>query len=152
MAGASGSRKAIDTETIRAFQKFDADGSGGLDASELRVALKEAGLEVTGDQCEYMLRKYDDDRGATLDIEEFAQLLQDLRVNTDASVQERLNLRTHPEVAAALAAWWSAASSSLESAQSADVSTVHLTHDVYIVIMKKSARAPELGSVASSFT
>ena len=66
----------IEDEILEAFHKFDADQSGGIDAAELRNALEATGLVVDGEQCEYMMRKYDDDRGATLDINEFAQLVQ----------------------------------------------------------------------------
>lgn len=56
-----------------------------------------------------MLRKYDDDRGASLDIEEFAQLVEDVRAASGSSLQSRLNLRTHSAVLAALDAWWATA-------------------------------------------
>ena len=67
-----------EAEIVEAFNKFDADGSGDIDAGELRLALEAAGLKVSGEQCEYMLRKYDDDRGASLDLEEFSQLVSRL--------------------------------------------------------------------------
>ena len=134
----------IDDATRAAFLKYDTDGSGDIDASELRFALEAAGLQVTGEQCQYMLRKYDDDRGATLDLEEFAQLLQDLSVNTDESVQHRLELRTHPLVEEALRAWWGAAIGSLKTERNLNerrgsVTLERLGHDGYVLIMIKSA-------------
>lgn len=101
-------------EIREVFAKFDVDGSGDVDASELRDALKELGLKLDGEQVDYMLRKYDNNRGATLDIEEFAQLVQDLRMNSADTLQERLDLRTHASVQRALTMWWMAAERSLD--------------------------------------
>ena len=99
----------VDAATLAAFKQFDADESGSIDAQELRLALEATGLSVDGEQVAYMLRKYDDDRGATLDIEEFAALVHDLRSASGSETQARLNLRTHPKVVEALKAWWTAA-------------------------------------------
>ena len=100
---------AADEMARAAFEQFDADGSGTIDAFELRDALEATGLTVDAAQVEYMLRKYDDDRGASLDFDEFAALVKDLRSTRGSATQRRLNLRTHPLVTEALDAWWSAA-------------------------------------------
>ena len=41
----------VDADALRAFHQFDADNSGTLEASELRVALEAAGLKVDEGQC-----------------------------------------------------------------------------------------------------
>ena len=60
------------------------------------------------------LATYDDDRNATLELAEFAQLVRDLRINTPESVQRRLELRAHAAVVGALDAWWATAMHSME--------------------------------------
>jgi hypothetical protein len=106
---------ALDCSVRSAFERYDRDGSGTLEVSELRQALEAAGLEVDEAQCGYMLRKYDDDRSACLDLEEFTALVADLRSSQVQSVQARLNLRTHSLVLEALDAWWSAAVASMQN-------------------------------------
>ena len=104
--------EGVNPEVWAAFQKFDVDGSGTIDRSELRSALEEAGLTVGEEQASYLLRKYDDDRNADLDVQEFAALVSDLKQTSSDdmdSVRVRLALRSHPLVAEALDAWWGAA-------------------------------------------
>ena len=60
-----------DDAVSAAFEQFDADDSGGIDAHELPAALDKLGLTgISQDKVEYVMRKYDSDRNATLDIEE----------------------------------------------------------------------------------
>ena len=61
----------IDDGVRAAFEKFDNDSSGDIDAHELPAALDMLGLtDISRDKVEYVMRKYDSDRNATLDIEE----------------------------------------------------------------------------------
>ena len=127
-----------------AFERFDKDSSGTIDAAELRHALEAAGLHVDGDQVAYMLRKYDDDRGATLDVDEFVDLVQGLRGTSVDAMQQRLSLRTHPDVETALDAWWSAVTRSSLSALSearASGQPVQLGRDNYVVALRKVVKA-----------
>ena len=128
----------VDETTRAAFQQFDADGSGDIDASELRRALSAVGLTVDEGQVGYMLRKYDDDRGATLDLDEFAQLVEDIKSAGTSSLQERLHLRTHPDVVAALAEWWRAALCSLEPTPTPTTASAPpvLYHDDYMFVVR----------------
>lgn len=127
-------------ELVAVFSRFDVDNSGGIDASELRAALEYLGLRLDGEQCDYMLRKYDDDRGESLDLNEFAQLVEDVRVNTAESMLERLTLRSHPHVSAALEGWCSAA----RAAPGSNEDTVFMVqHDAYVGIMCKVIKAME---------
>ena len=96
----------VRADAIAAFLKFDKDASGDIDVSELHSALKEAGLSVDDEQSAYLLRKYDDDRGQSLDLDEFTCLVKDLRRENVAQIKERLELRTHPDVEAQLTSWW----------------------------------------------
>lgn len=134
-----------DEQLFEVFERFDADGSGGIDARELRGALEALGLSVgDSEQCEYMLRKYDENRGATLDINEFSQLVADLRINSVEIMQARMALRSHPHVLGALDAWWGAAWRSLAAERAHGGSTeteFKLKHDPYISIMGKVFKA-----------
>ena len=68
------------TERVRAaFERFDGNQSGDLDATELRGALAELGLEASSAQATAILRKYDDDLSNRLDLEEFKKLVGELR-------------------------------------------------------------------------
>ena len=107
----------IDAAVLATFERFDADESGTIDASELAEALRDVGLTVDDGQVGYMLRKYDDDRNATLDINEFAQLVADLNVNTPESMQARLSLRADPRVLEQLEVWWATAVHSMGQEQ-----------------------------------
>ena len=143
------SEEEDDEEVARAaFEKYDEDGSGTIDAFELRAALEATGLTVDGAQVEYMLRKYDDDRGASLDFDEFAALVNDLRSSRGSATQRRLNLRTHALVQEALEAWWSAAIHSSSPDWRSAVEEAELTgeapqlnEDQYTVVLKKIFKA-----------
>ena len=141
----------IDAAVLATFERFDADESGTIDASELAEALRDVGLTVDDGQVGYMLRKYDDDRNATLDINEFAQLVADLNVNTPESMQARLSLRADPRVLEQLEVWWATAVHSMgqeqyERQQMADTiapapaAAAELNHDEYCLVMRKIFR------------
>ena len=67
--------------SLQAFSKFDTDGSGDIDVSELRGALQELGLgRTTTSQASAILARYDSG-GASLrlDFNEFERLVNELR-------------------------------------------------------------------------
>ena len=132
----------IDDDIKAIFNKFDADGSGDIDASELRNALQSAGLIVNDDQTAYMLcLKYDDDRGATLDLHEFAQLVNhDISGAQMSGVQERLKVRSKL-VEEALTAWWAAAMNAMNEGTKKGDPRRELAHNDYIRVMKKVYKA-----------
>ncbi len=139
---------SLDDAAAAAFQRFDVDNSGTIDSGELLLALRAVGLVVEESQVGYMLRKYDDDRNATLDIFEFGQLCADLQINSPESVQARLGLRTHPVVLEALESWWDTALRSMASEQreasklgSSGVAPRELNRSQYMLIMRKIFKA-----------
>ena len=123
-----------------AFRRFDVDGSDSIDSSELQQALEAAGLHIDAAQCSYMLRKYDADRNGTIELQEFVEMASDLRKST-VSIQERLSLRTHPHVQAALDLWWGAAMRSIEQEAGGGEAEPKLRHEPYIAIIKKIFKA-----------
>ena len=64
-----------------AFNQFDVDRSGRIDASELRRALERLGVKVDAAQAREVLAKYDKPRGGGsggLDLAAFTRLVRDL--------------------------------------------------------------------------
>ena len=62
----------------RAFQMFDTDRSGDIDARELRKALQHLGMEADSAQTQGVLRKYDTAGKGKLVLVEFNKLVQEL--------------------------------------------------------------------------
>jgi hypothetical protein len=139
----------VDQYVRDAFLQFDKDSSGDIDASELNGALDACGLKgIDSSMIEFMLRKYDGDRNATLDIYEFSAMVDDLKMNSAESVKARLELRTNPVVTAALelwrnTAWHSMAVDSGLSEQEASTSAtgLELNRTQYVLIVRKIVKA-----------
>ena len=67
-------------DVLDVFRRHGRNGSGGINSTELRAALKELGIDDAGStQAETVLKKYDNDRSGTLEAEEFSRLVADLR-------------------------------------------------------------------------
>ena len=68
----------IDARVRSAFERFDTDRNGSIDAHELRSALHHLGVEADSEQSERVLRRYDPDRTGGIELREFARLVADL--------------------------------------------------------------------------
>ena len=66
-----------------AFEKFDVDGSGYIDADELYLALAHMGLGVDQDGSDALLHKYDVDDNGKLDFGEFKAMCVDLLFSSE---------------------------------------------------------------------
>ncbi|CAN4079658.1 unnamed protein product [Withania somnifera] len=62
-------------EIKEAFELFDTDGSGTIDASELNVAMRALGFEMTGEQVEQMIADVDKDGSGAIDFDEFVHMM-----------------------------------------------------------------------------
>ena len=62
----------------RAFQMFDIDRSGGIDARELQQALAQLGMEVDSAQARQVLAEYDCSGQGKLDLHGFSRLVEAL--------------------------------------------------------------------------
>jgi hypothetical protein len=57
------------------FTAFDADGSGAIDASELKVVLKQFGQDLTTAEVNLIIEEVDDDNDGEIDWEEFLAMM-----------------------------------------------------------------------------
>ena len=74
-------REAVPERARRAFDAFDSDRDGQLDARELRHALRHYGIDASRGQAANVLESYDDENpNRRLDVREFANLVQDLEL------------------------------------------------------------------------
>ncbi|KAJ4750458.1 Calmodulin [Rhynchospora pubera] len=62
-------------EIREAFELFDLDGSGTIDAKELNVAMRALGFEMTEDQINQMMAEVDKDRSGGIDFDEFLYMM-----------------------------------------------------------------------------
>merc|ERR1712038_2181929 len=63
-------------EEIReAFDLFDTDGSGTIDAKELKVAMRALGFEPKKEEIKKMISDIDKDGTGTIDFNEFLQMM-----------------------------------------------------------------------------
>ncbi|KAI8474007.1 MAG: caltractin-like protein [Monoraphidium minutum] len=62
-------------EIREAFDLFDTDGSGTIDAKELKVAMRALGFEPKKEEIKKMIQDIDKDGSGTIDFEEFLQMM-----------------------------------------------------------------------------
>ncbi|KAJ0975996.1 hypothetical protein J5N97_017961 [Dioscorea zingiberensis] len=62
-------------EIKEAFDLFDTDGSGNIDAKELHVAMRALGFEMTEEQITEMIADVDKDGSGAIDFDEFLQMM-----------------------------------------------------------------------------
>lgn len=62
-------------EIREAFDLFDTDGSGTIDAKELKVAMRALGFEPNKDEIKKMIADIDKDGNGTIDFEEFLAMM-----------------------------------------------------------------------------
>merc|ERR1711998_134878 len=63
-------------EVKEAFDLFDTDGSGAIDAKELKIAMQALGFEPTSDEIAKMMKDIDADGNATVEFEEFLEMME----------------------------------------------------------------------------
>jgi centrin-1 len=60
-----------------AFELFDRDNSGNIDATELRDAMKALGIYLKRDAVKELMKTVDKDKSGSIEFEEFLTLMQD---------------------------------------------------------------------------
>eukprot|EP00657_Telonema_sp_P-1_P012950 TRINITY_DN9887_c0_g1_i1.p1 TRINITY_DN9887_c0_g1~~TRINITY_DN9887_c0_g1_i1.p1 ORF type:complete len:161 (+),score=73.47 TRINITY_DN9887_c0_g1_i1:63-545(+) len=63
-------------ECKEAFDLFDSDGSGAIDATELKVAMMALGFEPTEDEIDKMVKDIDADGNSTVEFGEFLEMME----------------------------------------------------------------------------
>merc|ERR1711998_273771 len=63
-------------EIREAFDLFDTDGSGTIDAKELKVAMRALGLDAKKDEIRRMINDIDKDGSGTIDFNEFLKVFR----------------------------------------------------------------------------
>merc|ERR1712091_472209 len=76
-------------ELREAFDLFDTDGSGAVDASEIHTAMKALGLEPKKEEIAKMVKEMDKDGDATVDFEEFCIMMAE-KMNQKDGKEEML--------------------------------------------------------------
>eukprot|EP00755_Sulcionema_specki_P036086 Sspe_Gene.2512::Locus_835_Transcript_1_1_Confidence_1.000_Length_693::g.2512::m.2512/K16465/CETN1; centrin-1 len=82
---------ALTPEQIKeAFNLFDADGSGSIDASEMKLVLKGLGFtDITEGEIKAMIQTIDTDRSGSVEYKEFEEMV--LRRMKEAGSPEEIN-------------------------------------------------------------
>merc|ERR1711988_715202 len=62
-------------EIREAFELFDTDGSGSIDAKELKVAMRALGFEPKKDEIHKMIADVDDSGDGEIDFDEFLKMM-----------------------------------------------------------------------------
>ncbi|CAA2976717.1 probable calcium-binding CML20 [Olea europaea subsp. europaea] len=62
-------------EIREAFELFDTDGSGTIDAKELNVAMRALGFEMTEEEINQMIADVDKDGSGAIDFDEFCYMM-----------------------------------------------------------------------------
>eukprot|EP01052_Picozoa_sp_SAG31_P008770 SAG31_NODE_449_length_15539_cov_21.936658_7_plen_102_part_00 len=62
-------------EIREAFDLFDTDGSGTIDAKELKVAMRALGFEPKKEEVKKMIADIDKDNSGTIDFNEFLDMM-----------------------------------------------------------------------------
>ena len=60
------------------FRRFDANGDGVLDATEIRAIAAHMGVDLASDDAEALLTLYDADKNGAIDLAELAPIIVDL--------------------------------------------------------------------------
>jgi len=70
-------------EIQEAFDLFDTDGSGSIDAKELKVAMRALGFEPKKEEIQKMIADVDDDGSGSIEFEEFLKMMTQKILNRD---------------------------------------------------------------------
>jgi len=71
------------TEIKEAFDLFDTDGSGSIDAKELKVAMRALGFEPKKEEIQKMISDVDDDGSGSIEYAEFLKMMTHKILNRD---------------------------------------------------------------------
>ena len=84
-AAIAAAKQAAEARVAALFDKFDADGSGFLDAQGVRLLLESQGLSVTPEYLLGIISAFDKDGNGEFDRDEFAGCVQSLAASAAES-------------------------------------------------------------------
>ncbi|CAK4154131.1 unnamed protein product [Aphanomyces euteiches] len=88
-------KKALDDEQMEeikeAFSLFDTDGSGSIDARELKAAMRALGFQVKKAEVRKMIADIDKDENGTIEFENFVEMMTS-RMNSRDTKEEVLKI------------------------------------------------------------
>jgi len=73
-----GDPRFFEQRTEKAFNKFDVDGGGTIEADELQMTMDSLGLRLSDEEVAALVEKYDVDGDAQFDLEEFRTMVRDM--------------------------------------------------------------------------
>lgn len=77
---------------MKAFKKYDKDGSGDLDPDEVVSALREVNSAVTSNMVHHLLKTYDKDGNGKVDFNEYIQMMAQIKLKTPAQRSAEENI------------------------------------------------------------
>ena len=79
-------------KVLEIFKRFDVNGDGVLDATEVRAAVAHLGLALESDDAEALLTLHDTDKSGAIDLAELAAIVADLEELKAKQMLSRLSL------------------------------------------------------------
>lgn len=85
-----------DAHLGKVFRRYDLDGDGSLDRSELREAFFDAKVYISERDLDRLFEEYDKDKDGSIGFEEFREMNEDVerRMKADAELDARQFMRT----------------------------------------------------------
>ena len=75
---------------LRAWQKYDVDGSNALEPEELMAVLKDLKMDLTKEEAQWLVQKLDHDGSGAIEFEEFVHLFADETAAKQLSAMARI--------------------------------------------------------------
>lgn len=76
-------------EIREAFDLCDSDGSGSIDAKELKISMRALGFEFSRDEIREIIQKYSTESDPTIDFNQFAQIIGEKLFYKDPLIEIR---------------------------------------------------------------
>lgn len=72
---ATGSALDEESDLREAFKVFDKDGNGTINAEELRLTMRNIGVNLTDEELDLMMKEADEDGNGVIDFQEFGRVI-----------------------------------------------------------------------------
>jgi hypothetical protein len=78
----------------KTFQEFDTDGSGSIDATELKVAMRRLGLNMSDEDVQAMMQISDTDNSGEIELNEFENMIAAINAASSSGSASWTKIRT----------------------------------------------------------